>query len=31
MFGEEQLNQLKEDLAVQAAVDFLVAEAKLAD
>lgn len=31
MFGEEQLNQLKDDLAVQAAVDFLVAEAKLAD
>lgn len=31
MFGEEQLNQLKEDLAVQAAVDFLVAEAKFVD
>jgi len=31
MFGDEQLDQLKEDLAVQEAVDFLVAEAKLVD
>lgn len=31
MFGDEQLEQLKEDLAVQEAVDFLVAEAKLVD
>lgn len=31
MFGEEQLAQLKEDLAVQEAIDFLVAEAKLVD
>ncbi len=29
MMGEEGLNQMKEDLAVQEAVDFLVAEAKL--
>ena len=28
MFGEEQMAQLKEDLAVQKAIDFLVAEAK---
>ena len=27
--GEEGLEQMKEDLAVQEAVDFLVAEAKL--
>lgn len=31
MFGEEQLKMMKEDLAVQEAVDFLVAEAKLVD
>lgn len=31
MFGEEQLAQMKEDLAVQEAVDFLVAEANLVD
>ncbi len=31
MFGEEQLDMMKEDLAVQAAIDFLVAEAKLVD
>ena len=31
MFGEEQMAQLKEDLAVQKAIDFLVAEAKLVD
>ena len=31
MFSEEQLAQLKEDLAVQEAIDFLVAEAKLVD
>ncbi len=31
MLGEEQLAQIKEDLAVQEAVDFLVAEAKLVD
>lgn len=29
MMGEDGLNQMKEDLAVQEAVDFLVAEAKL--
>ena len=31
MFGEEQIAQLKEDLAVQKAIDFLVAEAKFID
>ncbi len=31
MLGEEQLKMMKEDLAVQEAVDFLVAEAKLVD
>lgn len=31
MLGEEQENQMKEDLAVQEAIDFLVAEAKLVD
>ena len=31
MFGEEQMAQLKEDLAVQNAIDFLVAEAKFVD
>lgn len=31
MFGEDQLAMMKEDLAVQEAIDFLVAEAKLAD
>ena len=31
MFGEEQMAQLKEDLAVQKAIDFLVAEAKVVD
>ena len=31
MFGEEQMAQLKEDLAVQKAIDFLVAEAKFVD
>ena len=31
MFGEEQIAQLKEDLAVQKAIDFLVAEAKFVD
>ena len=31
MFGEEQMTQLKEDLAVQKAIDFLVAEAKFVD
>ena len=31
MFGEEQLKMMKEHLAVQEAVDFLVAEAKLVD
>lgn len=31
MFGEEQLKMMREDLAVQEAVDFLVAEAKLID
>ena len=31
MFGEEQVAQLKEDLAVQKAIDFLVAEAKFVD
>lgn len=31
MFGEEQLAMMKEDLAVQEAIDFLVAEAKLVD
>ncbi len=31
MFGEEQLKMMREDLAVQEAVDFLVAEAKLVD
>ena len=31
MFGEEQMVQLKEDLAVQKAIDFLVAEAKFVD
>ncbi len=31
MLGEEQIAQIKEDLAVQEAVDFLVAEAKLID
>ena len=31
MFGEEQLDMMKEDLAVQAAIDFLVAEAKFVD
>ena len=30
-FGEEQMAQLKEDLAVQKAIDFLVAEAKFVD
>ena len=29
--GEEQMAQLKEDLAVQKAIDFLVAEAKFVD
>ena len=31
MFGEEQMAQLKEDLEVQKAIDFLVAEAKFVD
>ena len=31
MFDEEQMTQLKEDLAVQKAIDFLVAEAKFVD
>ena len=31
MFGEEQMAQLKEDLAVQKAIDFLVVEAKFVD
>ena len=31
MFGEEQMAQLREDLAVQKAIDFLVAEAKFVD
>lgn len=31
MFGEEQMAQLKEDIAVQKAIDFLVAEAKFVD
>ena len=31
MFDEEQLGMMKKDLAVQEAVDFLVAEAKLVD
>ena len=31
MFGEEQIAQLKEDLAVQKAIYFLVAEAKFVD
>ena len=31
MFDESQLGQMKADLAVQEAVDFLVAEAKLVD
>ena len=31
MFGEEQMAQLKEDLAVQKAIDFLIAEAKFGD
>lgn len=31
MFTEDQLAQMKEDLAVQAAVDFLTAEAKFVD
>ena len=31
MCGEEQMAQLKEDLAVQKAIDFLVAEAKFVD
>lgn len=31
MFGEEQIAQLKEDLAVQKAIEFLVAEAKFVD
>ena len=31
MFGEEQMAQIKEDLAVQKAIDFLVAEAKFVD
>lgn len=31
MFGKEQMAQLKEDLAVQKAIDFLVAEAKFVD
>ena len=31
MFGEEQMAQLKEDLAVQKAIDFLVAEAQFVD
>ena len=31
MFDEEQMAQMKEDLAVQEAIDFLVAEAKLVD
>ena len=31
MFGEEQMAQLKEDLAVQKAIDFLIAEAKFVD
>ena len=31
MFGEERMAQLKEDLAVQKAIDFLVAEAKFVD
>ena len=31
VFGEEQIAQLKEDLAVQKAIDFLVAEAKFVD
>ena len=31
MFGEVQMAQLKEDLAVQKAIDFLVAEAKFVD
>ncbi len=31
LFGEEQLKQMREDLSVQEAIDFLVAEAKLVD
>ena len=31
MFGEDQIAMMKEDLAVQEAIDFLVAEAKLTD
>ena len=31
MVAGEQLEQLKEDVAVQEAIDFLVAEAKLVD
>ena len=31
MFGEEQMAPLREDLAVQKAIDFLVAEAKFVD
>ena len=31
LFDEEQIAQMKEDLAVQEAIDFLVAEAKLVD
>lgn len=31
MFGGEQLDQMKEDIAVQKAIDFLVAEAKFVD
>ena len=31
MLGEEQIAQMKEDLAVQEAIDFLVAEAELVD
>lgn len=31
LFDEDQLAQMKEDLAVQEAIDFLVAEAKLVD
>jgi len=31
LFDEEQITQMKEDLAVQEAIDFLVAEAKLVD
>ena len=31
MFGEEQMAKLKEDLAVQKAIDFLVADAKFVD